>query len=478
MAERIISLGNPLGLQIEIRWSERRSNRSAEKATYGKVALWIRENLIWGATEKHGEETLVEWSWVELLEFLSNAWPYLAYESGYPLGLRTIWPARLRDEAEARWQTVPEDIVTEEEEELFAFEETHDLARGVHGLFAPSVWLVREGGLMTIGSRRTTIRRPLDETLGTLESFGEAIRARIANLDDERSKAAVRGWDERLSLGPWSLAEIATHWPEDELRSAAGTDDLWQAFEIEGGRFYVTEPLEIAGLTRGFLGVEQLKVIFSLLKSIGRIDTLELNSLSTEAGSLLDDDNSKSYNQGYRLANWFRAKPGVAKLDGRVEVDELITKFGVHVGEVDLSNNLLDAVACWGPRHGPAVWVNRNEKHGKVEGARRSTMAHELCHLLVDRVGALPLADVINGNAPKWVEQRADAFAAELLLPRRLATSELSLDSDIEAHVGRLTWQYGVSRELTAWQIRNSGISLSPADHAKLRAMVSSPERF
>lgn len=47
MAERVISLGNPLGLQIEIRWSERRSNRSAEKATYGKVALWIRENLIW-----------------------------------------------------------------------------------------------------------------------------------------------------------------------------------------------------------------------------------------------------------------------------------------------------------------------------------------------------------------------------------------------------------------------------------------------
>src|SRR5208282_3093332 len=173
MAERVISLGNPLGLQIEIRWSERRSNRSAEKATYGKLALWIRENLIWGATEKHGEETLVEWSWVELLEFLSNAWPYLAYESGYPLGLRRTWPARLRDEAEARWQTVPEDIVTEEEEELFAFEETHDLARGVHGLFVPSVWLVREGGLMTIGSRRTTIRRPLDETLGTLESFGE-----------------------------------------------------------------------------------------------------------------------------------------------------------------------------------------------------------------------------------------------------------------------------------------------------------------
>jgi len=429
--------------------------------------------------DKNGEETPVAWSWIELLEFLSSAWPYLLYESGYPLGLRPIWPARLRDEAEARWQTVPEEIGQEEEEELFAFEETHDLARGVHGLFAPSVWFVREGGLMTIGSRRTTSRRPRKETIDTLERFGEAIRARIADLDDERSKSAVRCWDDRLSLDLWSLAEIATHWPRDELRSAAGTDDPRQAFEIEGDRFHMTELLEIAGLTRGFLGVEQLVAIFSLLKSLGHIDTPELDGLSAEACDLLGDDaGSRPYNQGYRLANWLRDKPGVAKADGHVDVDGLISSLGVHVEEVDLANNLLDAVGCWGPRHGPAVWINRNEKHGKVEGARRSTLAHELCHLLVDREGGLPLADVINGNAPKWVEQRADAFAAELLLPRHLATAEPSLYTDIDAGVGQLTKQYGVSRELTAWQIRNSGIHLSPADHATLRAMVSSPERF
>ncbi len=395
------------------------------------------------------------------------------------LGLRPIWPSKLRDEAEARWQTVPEDIGNEEEEELFAFEETHDLARGVQGLFAPSVWLVREGGLMTIGSRRTTSRRPREETINTLERFAEAIRARIANLDDERSKLAVRGWNDRLRLDLWSLAEIATHWPQDQLRSAAETDDPRQAFEIEGDNFYMTELLEIAGLTRGFLGVEQLMAVFSLLKSLGHIDTPELDGLSAEACHLLGDDaDGKPYNQGYRLANWLRDKPGVAKADGRVDVDGLVSGLGVYVEEVELANNLLDAVGCWGPRHGPAVWINRNEKHIKVEGARRSTLAHELCHLLVDREGGLPLADVINGNAPKWVEQRADAFAAELLFPRRLATAELSLNTNIDACVGRLTKQYGVSRELTAWQIRNSGIHLSAADYAALRAMVSNPERF
>ncbi len=452
----------------------------AESATYGELLLWIRENLVWGAVDAAGDETAVVWSWIELLEFLSNAWPYLLNESGYPLGLRPIWPAKLRDEAEARWQAVPEDIGQAEEEELFAFEETHDLARGVHGLYAPSVWLVAEGEMMTIGSRKITIRRPLEETIATLEQFGETIRARVADLADQRSKAAVRGWDDRLSLDPWSLAEIATKWSEDELKSAVGTDDLWQAFEIEGDRFHMTELLAVAGLTRGFLGVQQLIAIFGLLKALGHVDTPKLNDLSAEARELLQDDadTRPAFHQGYRLAHWFRDKPGIANANGRVDVDGLFSDLGVYVAEVDLQNNLLDAVACWGPRHGPCVWINQNEKHVKVEGARRSTLAHELCHLLIDRDGGLPLADVVNGNAPRWVEQRADAFAAELLLPRALAAGGLSADSDIHAHLEKLTNRYGVSRELTAWQIRNSGVSLSPGDFAALKALVSSPERF
>ena len=64
---------------------------------------------------------------VELLEFLSNAWPYLEFEFGYPFGLNPIRPAWLRSEAEVRWQSMPDELVREEEEELLAYEETHDL---------------------------------------------------------------------------------------------------------------------------------------------------------------------------------------------------------------------------------------------------------------------------------------------------------------------------------------------------------------
>jgi Zn-dependent peptidase ImmA (M78 family) len=114
-----------------------------------------------------------------------------------------------------------------------------------------------------------------------------------------------------------------------------------------------------------------------------------------------------------------------------------------------------------GPKHGPAVWLNKNEKHLSNEGARRATLAHEMCHLLVDRGGALPLAEVVNGNIPKTVEQRANAFAAEFLLPREIARQALAKFTSGLELISDLSNRYGVSRELAARQVENSGAVLS-----------------
>ena len=50
-------------------------------------------------------------------------------------------------------------------------------------------------------------------------------------------------------------------------------------------------------------------------------------------------------------------------------------------------------------------------------GRRRFTLAHELCHLLVDRDKGARLAIVSGPWAPLDVERRANAFAAALLMP-------------------------------------------------------------
>jgi len=445
------------------------------------MLLWIGEFLVWGEFRDVGEDVPLEWSWVELLEFLANSWRYLEFETGYPIDLKPTWPAELRSEAESRWQSMPDHLVRQEEEELFAFEETHDLARAVHGLFLPSVWLVREGGLMSIGSRKTTIRRPLCEVLETLSRFGGSVSSRLASLSDDRSKAAVQGWNERRNLDAWDFVQIATHSSAKELHELIGTEDLKSAFELPEHDLESTEPLALVGLARGYLGINPLRKLISLVKAEGKGKTPKIDSLACEAAALLDEtEDRRPYNQGYVLANWIREREGFVEADGHVDIERTLRELHVQINDISLETDLLDAIACWGPKHGPAIWMNRDSKRFAfaLEGARHATLAHELCHLLVDRSGALPLADVVNGNVPKWVEQRADAFAAELLLPRKTAREEAESIADIETLVNVLTARFGVSRELTAWQIRNSGTELSPVRRTQLRSMVSDPARF
>jgi Zn-dependent peptidase ImmA (M78 family) len=83
------------------------------------------------------------------------------------------------------------------------------------------------------------------------------------------------------------------------------------------------------------------------------------------------------------------------------------------------------------------------------------------------------------------LEQRANAFAAEFLLPRfeagRAVTAELEFvyapdarRRAVEAALQRLNTDYDVSFEIAAWQIKNSGHHLSDADEGALQPYLKS----
>ena len=112
-------------------------------------------------------------------------------------------------------------------------------------------------------------------------------------------------------------------------------------------------------------------------------------------------------------------------------------------------------------------------------GRRRATLAHEICHLLVDSASSLPLVEVLGGRTAKHVEQRARAFAAELLLPREVAGQEFSHYEGDEARVARLLRaRFGVSSELLAWQAKNSEYALAPQTRRFLSSLVGNPSQF
>jgi Zn-dependent peptidase ImmA (M78 family) len=75
-------------------------------------------------------------------------------------------------------------------------------------------------------------------------------------------------------------------------------------------------------------------------------------------------------------------------------------------------------------------------------------------------------------------EERARAFAAQLLLPKEEAGQAFASTTDPEHTVLTLQRRYGVSKEIVAWQARNSDIQLSAEVHSVLRRFVSRPRMF
>jgi Zn-dependent peptidase ImmA (M78 family) len=122
----------------------------------------------------------------------------------------------------------------------------------------------------------------------------------------------------------------------------------------------------------------------------------------------------------------------------------------------------LEAIAVWGDR-GPAILVNAaSDIRPAHRFGLRFVLAHELGHLLADRVGALPAAEVLGGRIVPEVEQRANAFAAELLLPREAAAGMYRQATSLEAAVRSLVEHFDVSRLVAKTQIKNSNVASAP----------------
>ena len=93
------------------------------------------------------------------------------------------------------------------------------------------------------------------------------------------------------------------------------------------------------------------------------------------------------------------------------------------------------------------------------------TLAHELCHLLLDGRHALSAIEVLKARMPAGVEQRAKSFAGEFLLPSHVA-AEHWLVADrpqgrqgVEAVVVELTEDLVVTRSVAAWKLEHGAAS-------------------
>jgi Zn-dependent peptidase ImmA (M78 family) len=129
-------------------------------------------------------------------------------------------------------------------------------------------------------------------------------------------------------------------------------------------------------------------------------------------------DIEKPWDQADTMAEIALEELEIDAADAAVDLDELLGRLGVHLGDITLDDDSIRAVAIGGERFRSSIYVNTIHPSNQTGQGRRFTLAHELCHLLFDRGLARSVVMPSGPWAPLDVEKRANAFAAMFLMPR------------------------------------------------------------
>jgi|SRR5690554_1391256 len=187
-----IQLGTPDGIQLVLH----------------RVDTKDRDGLIWSKGQLYaggfplfsGEDNgAIEWTWVDLLEWLGKNWAYLLCEQSVPFRVATTSLLTLMRDLEKRWENMPEARVEEEEEEAHRFFNRHDLASAFKGLFFPAVFIMRQGALVEVISADAskTIRLPLSTVIADFEQIGNQLAEFAESASKGRGPVAASQWHAR-----------------------------------------------------------------------------------------------------------------------------------------------------------------------------------------------------------------------------------------------------------------------------------------
>jgi len=453
---KVIGHSNALQFEFEICEQEGRIGFA-----WGKGIFRIKGESLWVTETEDGNESYVEWSWLDLLEFLADFWPWLMLEEIYPIPVNPPDITKLEQAAESRWEKLNDEIVDAEDEELILFRHRHDLSMAMKGIYLPTVLLLRQGLLFQVGipEWNQAILLPFLDVKTVLEEVGNFIASLVRGSEMPRVMEAVFLWEQRESRMQQQVLSLRSGLSAEELAQIQAEEDpvnFWE-YASEVG-LDDNELMAAARMTPGELGVEGKRKIIEAVRSLPNVNTPGLDNMAEKAVAIEFDPESRPFEQGYVLASWLRERLDM-EIDAVANPEKILSLWGVIVQNQPLihANGILDAIAAWGVRHGPAVLINIAPGAMALhEHRRRTSLAHEICHLLVDRSGALPLVEVLGGRTPEMVEQRARAFAAEFLLPRSVAADAVQVGCDLEKVVAELSEKYCLSQELVAWQITNS----------------------
>jgi hypothetical protein len=420
----------------------------------------------------------------DVLDYLTDFWAPLLLRQTYPLAFSEPpeRPSALHGKAASRWLGVPESQAEHEQSLVGAFEEAHNLATCFDGQFGlPPLWLLRDRDELIVDTQERLVRVRFNDAIAALTDLGNEIARRLeaANV----KSALTSAWRSRDDASGVRMVELKAGLSTEKAEHLihAGYLSLPGSLREAAND---NDEIVLAARMAGALPLDDIKRIIKLAKGFAPRPSQELALLGENVRNHIARlAHLKPFDQGEAAARMVRSARCV-DVDEAIDVRELVEALGIEIKEHRLSLTGLMGLAISGPRHGPGVLLNTRSHHllHARAASRRSmlryTLAHELCHLLLDSGHSFTAVDVLSGRMNPALESRAQSFAGELLMPTRLAAAlwerhgmpvtQAALDVVLTQAVER----YQVTRSVAAWKLEHAARAADVDLHAALNALA------
>ena len=274
------------------------------------------------------------------------------------------------------------------------------------------VWWICDDARLSVSWADIEAHIPVAEGMRLIERICRLVIDSVDVADAEWLRACARWRSREFGRSPTLLAGLFTGIKDQEW--------LRRILEIAGDfkSFRESEVLMAARMRPAEVSASDMDQILEAILRVPVVNSpaLEVDSrIAMRELSKFEKLGESPQEQGYQLAQWLRR---YLEIQGAFEPRDVFARWGLRVGRVDLKTRKVDAVGFWGKAHGPGVVINWSGHHSASPAARRTTLAHEICHLLVDRGAGAPPVEVLGGSVDEFIEVRAGAFSREVMVPR------------------------------------------------------------
>jgi Zn-dependent peptidase ImmA (M78 family) len=472
-----------------------------ESGSWGSLRLWANGLNLTAHTELGESVSAAHWYMLPVLEWLAESWDPLFHEEHLPNANRGD------DAVESLHRTrFPEAKLSEDD--ALAWEQAwqgwwwrHSLQAARSGGLLPDVVLRRwrhdvelswgDGAIAGVtrdvrwdageGRERFAPEEVSGPTYTVLAAAAEQLSR--AHPDSARIKSLVANV-KRLPE-PQRLPERCG-WMSGLGAAAESAKRAWESLEERAAGYGEGVRDALFGASSDGLVVTRAPTVAQMFGSmapstsdadVGRVLEFlaEVASDEDEAPDLADlsreeplDREMSAADQGYLLAEEAVESLGVD--DSRqVDIRALLDRLHIDAGEIEFDDRGIRGLSVAGDGFRPIVAVNVRYPWDS-DAVRRFTLAHELCHVLFDRAKGRRLAVASGPWAPREIEQRANAFAAMLLLPTRALASAIAAEGTPDSWevVKRIGKRLGASPSTVLEHLHNRGY-IEDFDYDRLR---------